>query len=97
MKTTSTGMPPNDTAATGSAAEPGATRPGATHAAVDGETAPRLPHERDESADAAPPNDERIEKAAADIEAGRQGSDRGEVTDALYARHLRGERGNGRG
>jgi len=74
-----------------SAADPALARRSATHANVKGETAPRLPHERDESSDsgtAAPPNP-LMQKAGEDAASGRPSTDRGEVTDELYQRTLR--------
>ena len=58
---------------------------GKTRTAVEGEPAPRLPHERDESADSAgsAPR-EIIRKAQRDIEAGRVDTDRGPPADAAY-------------
>ena len=58
---------------------------GKTRTAAEGEPAPRLPHERDESADSAgrAPRDI-IRKAARDIEAGRVDTDRGPPADAAY-------------
>ena len=58
---------------------------------VDGDPSPRLPHERDESADdagAAPRP--LVEQARRDVEAGRSQTDKGEATDELYGRTLRG-------
>ena len=66
-----------------------------THANVKGETAPRLPHERDESSDSGTGKpDPLLRQAAEDIESGKRPTDRSETTDALYGRTLRGERGN---
>ena len=76
-------------------ADPALARRSTTHATVAGERAPRLPHEHDESSDsgtAAP--DPLMRQAADDIESGKRPTDRGEATDALYGRTLRGERGN---
>ena len=58
---------------------------GKTRTAVEGEPAPRLPHERDESADSArgAPR-EIIRKAAQDVDAGRVDTDRGPPADAAY-------------
>ena len=64
---------------------------GQTRANVKGETAPRLPHEHDESSDsgsAAPP-DPLMRQAGKDAASGRPSTDRGEVTDELYQRTLR--------
>ena len=76
------------------AVDPALARRSTTRATVAGERAPRLPHERDESSDsgkAAP--DPVMKQAAEDVESGKAQTDRGETTDALYARTLRGERG----
>jgi hypothetical protein len=58
---------------------------GKTRAAIDGEAAPRLPHERDESSDSgrSAPR-EIIRRAQGDIEAGRVDTDRGPPADAAY-------------
>lgn len=56
----------------------------------DGEAAPRLPHERDESADSgqgAPT--ERMRQAGRDVESGKRPTDRGEATNEVYERTLR--------
>jgi hypothetical protein len=49
---------------------------------------PRLPHERDESADSQHTGEPRqvIRQAAADLAAGRVDTDRGPVTDQVYRR-----------
>ena len=63
-----------------------------TRASVDGQTAPRAPHERDESSDSgtgAP--SELMKKAHDDVVAGKTGTDKGEATDAVYRRSLRGK------
>ncbi len=63
----------------------------ATKANVKGRPAPRLPHERDESPDSgtgAP--SEVMRRAHDDVASGKQGSDKGEASDAVYRRHLRG-------
>jgi hypothetical protein len=75
------------------ATDPALARRSATHANVKGETAPRLPHEHDESSDSgtSAPNPV-LREAAKDAESGRPSTDRGEVTDALYERTLRGKR-----
>ena len=58
---------------------------GKTRTAVEGEPAPRLPHERDESADSAGSAPREImRKAQRDIEAGRVDTDRGPPADAAY-------------
>lgn len=64
--------------------------------AGDADTAtPRLPHERDESADSQTksPDHEVIEQARRDVESGQQDTGRGPVTDRLYERTLRDEAG----
>ena len=74
-----------------SATDPTLARRSTTHRNVKGETAPRLPHERDESSDsgtAAPP-DPLMQKAGEDAASGRPSTDRGEVTDELYERTRR--------
>jgi len=79
-----------------SATDPTLARRSTTHRNVKGETAPRLPHERDESSDsgtAAPP-DPLMQKAGEDAASGRPSTDRGEVTDELYERTLR-DKGRG--
>ncbi len=66
--------------------EKGATGPGATHAVVDGEVAPRLPHERDESSDSgtgAPT--ERMRRAAQDVNDGHADVPRGPATQEHYS------------
>lgn len=61
----------------------------------DGDTEPRLPHERDESADsqvnddANQPGRDVGERAFKDLRAGRVDTDRGPVMDRLYRRNLR--------
>jgi hypothetical protein len=61
-----------------------------TRANVNGESAPRAPHERDESSDSGTgvPSDV-VRKGHDDVVAGRTGTDKGEATDALYRRTLR--------
>ena len=63
-----------------------------TRAAVDGDRAPREPHERDESSGSGTggPN-EVMRRAHDDVESGKTGTDKGEVTEAVYERHLRGQ------
>ncbi len=63
---------------------------GRTSAAKDGEKSPRLPHERDESSDSgtSEPRDV-IRQAKADLDSGKQATDRGEATDAAYQRQKR--------
>ena len=61
-----------------------------THRSVDGRSAPREPHERDESADSgtgAP--SEVMQKAHDDVVSGRTGTDKGEATEEVYGRTLR--------
>ena len=63
-----------------------------TRAAVDGRPAPRAPHERDESSDSgtgAP--SELMKKGHDDAVSGKTGTDKGEATDAVYRRSLRGK------
>lgn len=86
MRTPSTGD--------GAGAHPGPASPphaeGQTHANVDGETAPRLPHERDESADSgqgAP--SELLRRAGKDVDSGKKPTDRSEASDEVYRRTLR--------
>jgi hypothetical protein len=63
-----------------------------TRATVDGGRAPREPHERDESSDSGTggPN-EVMRRAHDDVVSGKTGTDKGEVTEQVYERHLRGE------
>lgn len=59
---------------------------------VKGRPAPRQPNERDESSDSgtgAP--SEVIRRAHDDVVTGKSGTDRGEATDAVYERNLRGK------
>lgn len=66
--------------------EKGATGPGATHAVVDGEVAPRLPHERDESSDSGTGEPtERMRLAARDVEDGHVDVQRGSATQRHYS------------
>ncbi|MFZ5520173.1 MAG: hypothetical protein ACOZD0_03110 [Pseudomonadota bacterium] len=59
---------------------------------------PRLPHERDESADSQTgPRRDVIEQARRDVENGQQDTGRGPVTDNLYKRTLRGNQGETHG
>lgn len=63
-----------------------------TPVAVDGEKAPRLPHEHDESSDSgtrAP--SEVMKKAHDDVLDGKSETDRGEATEKVYAENLRGD------
>ena len=65
-------------------------RSGQTTPHVEGALSPRLPHERDESADsqsAAP--DPVIQQGHADIERGLVDTDRGPVTDQIYENKVR--------
>ncbi len=58
---------------------------------VTGRLAPRLPHERDESSDStsrAP--SETMRRAHDDVVSGQRNTGKGEVTDAVYRRNLRG-------
>lgn len=66
--------------------EPGAIGPGATHAVVKGEVAPRLPHERDESSDSGTgePTDI-MRKAGRDAERGHTDAPRGPATQQRYS------------
>lgn len=66
--------------------EKGATGSSATHAAVKGETAPRLPHERDESSDSgtAEPS-EVMKKAADDVRSGHSDDPRGPQAQQHYS------------
>lgn len=65
----------------------------------DADTAtPRLPHERDESSDSLTgPRRDVIEHARRDLESGQQDTGRGPVTDRLYERTLRDEKGEPEG
>ena len=63
-----------------------------TRAAVEGRPAPRAPHERDESSDSGTgPPSERMKKGHDDVVSGKTGTDKGEATDAVYRRSLRGK------
>ena len=93
MRTPSTGNAslPDDSAEPVEADDP-ATARARTLPNVDGRPAPRLPHERDESSDTgtgAP--SEVMRRAHDDVEDGKTGTDKGEATDAVYERNLRGE------
>ncbi|MBV9889529.1 MAG: hypothetical protein JO090_01410 [Rhizobacter sp.] len=61
-----------------------------TRRVVNGEPAPRLPHERDESSDSgtAAPSDV-MERAHDDAESGKAPTDKSEATDEVYRRSLR--------
>ncbi len=63
---------------------------GRTTVAKDGERAPRLPHEHDESSDSgtSEPRDV-MRQAKEDLDSGKQPTDRGEATDAAYQRQKR--------
>ena len=77
-----------------SASDPALARRSTTHSNVKGRTAPRLPHERDESSDSGTAaSDPLMRQAADDVESGKRATDRGEATDPLYARTLRGDKG----
>lgn len=67
-------------------AESGAQGPGGTRPAVEGESAPRLPHERDESSDSAAGGPSEVgRKAADDAERGRTDPPRGPQTQRRYS------------
>jgi len=58
---------------------------------VGGEDAPRLPHERDESSDSGSGAlSEIVRRGHDDVERGRSETDKGETTDEVYRRSLRG-------
>jgi hypothetical protein len=61
-----------------------------TRANVNGEPAPRLPHERDESSDSGTgaPSDV-MRRAGNDVESGKSATDKSEATDEVYRRSLR--------
>ena len=61
-----------------------------TQANVKGQSAPRLPHERDESSDSGTgaPSDV-VRRAHDDVVGGKTGTDKGEATDEVYRRSLR--------
>lgn len=70
--------------------------PGTTQPSRGNDREPRLPHERDQSADsqqsqadAHVPGKEIGERAYEDLRAGRADTDRGPVMDRLYRRNLR--------
>ncbi|MDQ6684018.1 MAG: hypothetical protein M3Z16_02720, partial [Pseudomonadota bacterium] len=64
---------------------------GTTAAAVEGQRAPRLPHERDESSDSGTGTpSEAMRIAHDDAESDKKPTDKSEATDATYARNLRG-------
>ena len=76
-----------------SATDPALERRSATHRNVKGQSAPRLPHERDESSDSGTAEPSPLmRQAAKDAASGRPSTDRGEVTDELYERTLRDDR-----
>ena len=64
------------------------TKRGKTEVAQDGVTAPKLPHERDQSSDSQQNQDGRApevgRQALKDIERGMVDTDRGPVTDRVY-------------
>ena len=67
-------------------AERGAVGPGATHSAVKGELAPRLPHERDESSDSQRGEPSELMRVAAeDAKKGRTDEPRGPDTQQHYS------------
>jgi len=61
-----------------------------THRNVKGQTAPRAPHERDESSDSGTgaPSDV-MRKGHDDVVSGKTGTDKGEATEDVYRRTLR--------
>jgi len=61
-----------------------------THASVFGQSAPRMPHERDESSDSGTgaPSDV-VERAREDVEDGKTATDKSEATEEVYRRSLR--------
>jgi hypothetical protein len=63
-----------------------------TRPVVEGESAPREPHERDESADSGTgaPSDV-VKRGHDDVVSGKTGTDKGEATDAVYRRTLRSD------
>ena len=65
--------------------KPGAKTQGDTRVNKDEDAAPRLPHERDESADSqnSPPRAD-MQQAAKDIKSGLVDTDRGPVADSTY-------------
>jgi len=72
-------------------AAPAPHRPGRTSPQVSGEPAPRLPHEHDESSDSqhSPPREE-MQRAHDDVKRGVVDTSRGDVSDEVYNRTLRG-------
>src|SRR3982751_854136 len=62
----------------------------ATRPVVEGESAPRMPHERDESSDSGTgaPSDV-VKRGHDDVVSGKTGTDKGEATDQVYGRSLR--------
>jgi hypothetical protein len=91
MRTPSTA---DDDSAPGGDAEPKHPAAGSsdTHSLVKGRQGHRLPHERDESSDSgtAPPG-ELMQVAHDDARSERKATDRGEQTDEVYGRTLRGD------
>ncbi len=67
--------------------EPEPSKTSHTHSSRDGEKAPRLPHERDESSDSGTgaPSDV-MRQAKEDVDSGKRPTDRSEATDAAYQR-----------
>ena len=66
--------------------EKGATGRSATHAVVDGEVAPRLPHERDESSDSGTREPSQLmHKAADDLKNGQTDVPKGPETQRRYS------------
>jgi hypothetical protein len=67
---------------------------GQTIPLIDGEKVPRLPHERDESADEQQTVPRKvIQQAAEDIERGLVDTDRGPVVDEVYEKQVRRSEG----
>jgi hypothetical protein len=63
-----------------------------TRSTVDGQPAPRLPHERDESSDSGTGAPTEVMRGAHDdVAAGKAPTDKGEATDPVYRRSLRGK------
>lgn len=91
MRTPSTGdaSPPDDAREPNGRGKPPHAR-GRTSATVQGQSAPRLPHERDESSDSgtrAP--SEVMRRAHDDVASGKTSTDKSEGTDSVYRRNLR--------
>ena len=92
MRTPSTGnaSPPDSAEKAAESGKPRNAR-GKTSPNVAVRPAPRLPHERDESSDSGvgAPSD-LMRRAHDDAASGKTGTDKGEATDAVYRRNLRG-------